>query len=86
MSGCFLLLLLLSKPPDPFLPNFRPPQIALDSVWLCGLHMSMRDSVWCSAIATSEMKAAVAGFPPDDSVDGTYISLSFSCLPHVKME
>lgn len=45
----------------------------------------------CSVIATCIMKATVAacalsdcGFPPRDSVDGTYISLSFPCLPHVK--
>lgn len=51
----------------------------------------MTDSVQRSAIATSEMKATVAacassncGFLPRDTVDGTYISLSFPCLPHVK--
>lgn len=89
-SGCLRPLLLLPMAPDPPLPNFRPQQIALPSVWLCGYH-SVRDSVQCSAIATCKMKATVAacalsdcGFPPHDSVDGTYISLSFPCLPHVK--
>lgn len=45
----------------------------------------------CSVIATSEMKATVTayassncGFPRHDTVHGTYISLSFPCLPHVK--
>lgn len=44
-----------------------------------------------AVIAAGEMKATVAarassncGFPPHDAVDGTYISLSFPCLPHVK--
>lgn len=47
--------------------------------------------VQCSVIATSEMKATVtayarrnSGFSHHDTVHGTYISLSFPCLPHVK--
>lgn len=47
--------------------------------------------LYCSVIATSETKATVtayadgnSGFPHHDTVHGTYISLSFPCLPHVK--
>lgn len=48
-------------------------------------------TVLCVAIATSEMKATVAarvhssaGLSHHDTVHGTYMSLSFSCLPHIK--
>lgn len=35
-------------------------------------------------VTATPCTASNCGFPPHNTVDGTYISLSFTCLPHVK--